>query len=265
MAWNSGRRELSRKAQTLIGVGLAVVTVVAVGGGLAYDRQRGHVDVSGLAPVEQPELVAETAKPVKVNVPTNRPLSAMIVGDSITVGVGATVPENGWAPTLIRQLERTTPVEASISAVSGANTAEQMARTDFSRPQDLVVLELGTNDNGNTADEPPTDVALLRQQYTDLVTRVRATSPDAALICLGGWLAATPAVPIDAVIKQACYDNGGKFVELTGLYQNNALRGPEGRVAWDGPGDNFHPNDDGMRRIQQLVTARYELAPSGDQ
>ncbi|WZH35156.1 MAG: SGNH/GDSL hydrolase family protein [Microbacterium enclense] len=256
-------------AGTLVGLVVVIVAALALG--------RGAVTTADATPAPTVISPRPTSTPLPTPTPTEAPTPtgaptptatpiptptllavprdangsarALITGDSLAAGFFATSEDRGFSALLANALG---PVE--LTAVSRAHqTLTTVAGvTDVPPDLDLAVIELGTNDVGI-----PTPLADFDAQYADLVARIRASSPDAALICTGTWTADGAAY--DEVIARVCAASGGRYVSLAGLFATPELRGPDGRDTFVGAGDDFHPNDAGHRAIADAVRA--VLAP----
>lgn len=169
----------------------------------------------------------------------------LVTGDSLAAGFFASTEAQGFSPLVTGALGRVTPTTVSrahqtLSTVAGV--------TEVPPDLDLAVIELGTNDVGI-----PTPLADFEAQYGDLLARIRASSPDAALVCLGTWT--HDGAAYDEVIARSCAANAGRYVSLAGLFAVAELHGPAGRDTFVGTGDEFHPNDAGHRAIADAVLA----------
>lgn len=169
----------------------------------------------------------------------------LVTGDSLAAGFFASTEAQGFSSLVTGALGRVTPTTVSrahqtLSTVAGV--------TEVPPDLDLAVIELGTNDVGI-----PTPLADFEAQYGDLLGRIRTSSPDAALVCLGTWTADGAAY--DETIARVCAANAGRYVSLAGLFALPELHGPGGRDTFAGPGDDFHPNDAGHRAIADAVLA----------
>lgn len=194
-----------------------------------------------------PRTVTPTPASTLLPVPRDAEGAArvLVTGDSLAAGFFATTAEQGFAALVADALA---PVE--LTAVSRAHqTLTTVAGvTDVPPDLDVAVIELGTNDVGI-----PTPLADFEAQYADLVTRIRSSSPDAALVCGGTWTADGAAY--DEVVARVCTASGGRYVALADLFANPAFHGPDGRDTFVGEGDDFHPNDAGHRAIADAVLA----------
>ncbi|WP_307387579.1 SGNH/GDSL hydrolase family protein [Microbacterium testaceum] len=169
----------------------------------------------------------------------------LVTGDSLAAGFFASTEAQGFSSLVTGALGRVTPTTVSrahqtLSTVAGV--------TEVPPDLDLAVIELGTNDVGI-----PTPLADFEAQYGDLLGRIRTSSPDAALVCLGTWT--HDGAAYDEVIARSCAANAGRYVSLAGLFAVAELHGPAGRDTFVGTGDEFHPNDAGHRAIADAVLA----------
>lgn len=262
--------EKRRKTLGLVGLGaLALATAAAVGMAV-FPTQEVPTAPAGLESKaaayskEVADRVAanraafEESRRVHTAFPTDRPLRVLYVGDSLSDGHSATRVANGYRPTLTAELSRRGPVEEHRSEV--LTTELKMAGNVVSVPgsMDVVIVQLGTNDAGGGGRTPVTQFTV---DYEGLMTDIRATSPNAAMLCLGTWRAPGTAEPYDHVIDETCGRHGGKYVDLTDLYGDVRNRGPAGKPAESGGvSDNAHPNDTGYRAIRDVLLDRIAIS-----
>lgn len=170
----------------------------------------------------------------------------LFIGDSLTGGWFASSPSASYA-------ERVTAALGGVRLDAGNRygwTLAHSASLMVGAPPpaaDVVVIELGTNDDSATA-------AQVSAIYGWTLATIRRASPAARLVCLGPWRGADYAA-IDEVERVACIGAGGRFVDLAPLFADGALHGPAGRATYHGPGDEFHPNDAGHAAIAAAVEA----------
>lgn len=190
------------------------------------------------------------------------PVRLFFVGASITTGAGASSAAHAYPQVVAAQLAAAGhPVQTHVMARSGITVAT--ADTwDVAVPSDVVIVQLATNDFMH--DEP---LATFSATYNDVVRRVRAASPTAQLICLGGWNDPASVNPIgvsaadyDAAAWSACTIAGGRYVDLSAIYMDARNHGPVGRATFLGPGDHFHPNDRGHEELAARVLASQDLS-----
>ena len=117
----------------------------------------------------------------------------VILGDSTAAGVGADY-QQGIAMGTTRQLEGTRRVEMSNLAISGARIGDvlrdQLPRALTLHP-DLILLSVGANDVTHL-----TTVASMRKDLREIVTRLRAASPNVAIVITGSPdMGAPPRIP----------------------------------------------------------------------
>jgi lysophospholipase L1-like esterase len=225
-------------------VAMAVAAVIIIGLNI-IQGQRVNAENGG-APARTPsQLPSATPSPT----PTAGPLSVWFSGDSLTVGVHATTEAEAFRSLVVTELGDRVG-ETTVTARSGATLQSVAEEYEVPAGMDVAVVALGTNDIG-------TDPALFGQQYAAYLARVVEASPDAQLICLGAWrpssLPGTSAR--DTAVSQACTDQGGTYIPLTGLFADASLRGPDGAPTWMGGADTFHPNSAGHRMIADRILA----------
>ena len=197
-----------------------------------------------------------------------RPLHLLFVGASITSGWYASAGHD-YRSLVERDLARRGySLQVQTRARPGARVA---SLTRFQAPtgMELIVLQLATNDSGSRR---PTDPSVFATEYSGLVQRLRAASPNATLVCLDAWANAStvnrlgvPVAVYDQAVEAACTGAGGHFVDLSAAYQVAAYHGPAGDPTPHGPSDWFHPNDGGHARLASLVLAAASPLPEAPQ
>lgn len=263
MALDTGRREISGKTKALSGAGLAVVAVAAVAGGLWFDSARStDVPVDGTSQLDSPR---DTAAPGFLEVPrpaNNAPMFVTFLGDSITNSWGASTFWQGFRPQLTNEWAQNGRIDPVVTAVSGATLNEVAQVANIPAKSNLVVIELGTTDNGDVKTPP----AVFRDQYKALIERVRTTAPDAAIVCLGTWRSQKEGLELDSIIAGECGVENAKYLTLRDLYSDTTNRGPEGRPIYlgGGVGDSFHPNDAGYAAIKQRIADYVQIVDVSD-
>ncbi len=177
----------------------------------------------------------------------------VVVGDSLAAGRFADSQDDAFP----RRLAAAVHARLELLAAPGVTTA-QLAGQAAPGGGDVVIVEAGTNDF--LFQTPRRRFA---DDYRALVAKVAAASPGAKLVCLTIWMPkdvadATPAkLPVssyDATIRRAC--PAGAVVDVSPIYAQPGMRGPEGRPTFLGPGDAFHPNSAGHAAIAQAIESR---------
>jgi lysophospholipase L1-like esterase len=159
------------------------------------------------------------------------------LGDSMTLGLGASAFDNGWVGQLGRVLTRDgRPFRVVNLAFSGARAADVLDRQlpalrGLPAPPDLVTVLIGAND-------------MLRRRYRDTLPATMAL----LLAALpGGTVMATlpqprpPAPAVNALIRRAAAERGLIVADMR----------RSGPATWRGrlASDHFHPNDLGYAGI----------------
>lgn len=235
------RRRIPRgKKLAYVGLGVLAVTTAAV------------VAMALTPPIPtSPQVARYSAAPtatttdgaLAVQRPANGPLRVVFAGDSLTYGLSASSEAKGYRPQVVAGLSESGPVEASRGGQTGNRIKTVADSIKFPVDTNLVVLALGTNDVWKT------DVGDVASQYKALVAKVNKSAPDAQLVCLGVWSNADGTRNYDPPIQAACEDGGGKFISIGDIYEDEKNRGPEGKPAFGGISDKFHPNDAGYKAI----------------
>lgn len=171
----------------------------------------------------------------------------LALGDSMTLGLGASAYDNGWVGQLSRVLTRDgKPYRVVNLAFSGARAADVLDRqlpalaalpgpndpaTGRPGPPDLVTVLIGAND-------------MLRRRYRDALpatmTALLAALP-AGTVVAGLPQPRPPAPAVNALIRHAAAERGLVMADMR----------RSGPASWRGrlASDHFHPNDLGYSGI----------------
>lgn len=213
---------MDRKTQTLIGVGLAVVTVAAVGGGLAYDNARTADSVAG----------SESSFTVPPP-PEYEYVPVSILGDSYSYGVGA-ASNNGYAKQLSNRLcwrtnFNTEPGTGYVNNGGEEGKAAYPTRAEGAAlgDPDLVIVQGSTNDNSSPQPQ-------ITDRANETFRLLRASAPEATIVAVGPTLVPSidPAALLadrDAV-RTAAEANGVRFIDPIelGWLADTTLYGEDG-------------------------------------
>ena len=189
------------------------------------------------------------------------PLRVLVVGASVSHGVGASAPSHDYVSDLGRMLEERTgrTVDLTVWSRPGARVSNG-DRWTLPPGQQVVIVHLITNDFIDA-----TPLLAYQRNLNTLLGRLHATSPQASLLCLGAWEptyavngAGVPVLAYDSIEKGACTRHGGHFLSPSPIYQHAAWRGPTGRLTAFGPGDDFHPNNRGHLHLAEAILAQLE-------
>ncbi|MHA4848578.1 SGNH/GDSL hydrolase family protein [Rhodococcus sp. MSC1_016] len=233
---------------------LIALTPVAVAAGFAWDTQRGAVAadrISGPPPVE--DYTPPQPDPAVVTRPDSGPLKVLFLGDSLTFGLYASNDAAGYRPQLVEEIREGGPVQELTAGQVGGKVADITPQSYRSGGFSLAVVELGT------ADVNKTDLPTFETNYRNLLTSVRATSPDVEFLCAGTWQDSKLGDPYDQVIERLCLENGGAYVDLSSLFLGEGYRGPANLPKHGGISDNFHPNDYGYTAISDALLYRLRI------
>lgn len=272
----SRRRRTSRRQQqpwvkyaaiALAGVGVLLIALAALQPKAPprADTERMDAARASAEAVDAEREKAEAkerreASIVRLDFPEDRALNIFWAGDSLTAGFSAVEQTDGFRFRVNRFLEKWGPVEEYVATKPAAEPLFKVGVLDEeSIPTagvDLAVIELGTNDAGRT------DEIEFKSQYAALIDKVMSGSPDAKMICAGAWgIPGTNGTgPYDRIIKTECEKVGGLYLDMTDLYLDEELTGPEGVETFAGPRDAFHPNDFGHEEIADYITSRIKVS-----
>ena len=172
-----------------------------------------------------------------------------VVGDSLAYGYYASEPARAWPARLRIALQRHGAVSEEVDAGPGEAAGEALVRT-VPRGDDLIVVELGTNDVKRHTG------ASFAATYGRLLRRLAHESPGAVLLCLEPWGPQAQVAEYSATIERLCRAAGGKAAPISGIYSAAANRAKAGVPFFDGTShDDFHPDDQGHAAIAQLVVS----------
>lgn len=186
-------------------------------------------------------------------------LRVLVVGASVSHGLGASTPSHDYASDLARMLQRQTgrSVELTVWSHSGARIAAG-DRWSLPRAQQVVIVQLITNDFIDA-----TPLLVYQEDLVTLLDRIRGTSARASLLCMGAWEPAyavnrvgIPVFAYDSIERRACAAHGGSYLSVSPIFQHNAWRGPRGRLTAFGKGDDFHPNNQGHLHLAEALLAQ---------
>jgi acyl-CoA thioesterase I len=171
------------------------------------------------------------------NVVNFPPKGARIIalGDSLTVGVGASTPERGFVPALERRIERT----IENRGVNGDTTRDALLRLQkdaLDAKPDIAIVLLGGNDYLKRVPEIETF-----QNLRSIITQLQSRGAVVLLVGIRGGL-----------LADHFDDNFETLAEETGvLFVPNILDGIIGDPAL--MADEIHPNDRGYEKMVDRV------------
>lgn len=228
---------MSRKKTSMTSVIVAAAVVLSVVLAAVYLHFVFNKDV-----VEASPNVAE------VTVREGDSLRVGIIGDSVDAGYYASEERLGFHQLVVDEWRKGGPVaDFPMAALIGGTAGDVLKNPVFPSGQQLFIVELGTNDASRV------DYNQFRAEYSTLLDRLQAASPDAGFVCMGVWRPKTSGETFDLIIKDLCEIRGGVFVSLSDLAADDALKGPPGVMTFAGESDSFHPNDVGHRAIADRV------------
>jgi undecaprenyl-diphosphatase len=197
------------------------------------------------------QSAAAEAQRLHLAFPADRPVRLLFMGDSVLEGYYATAADRTSASLIAQGLGRFGPVAATNAAVAG-HTVTDGLQVPLGRTQyDLVVLMYGNNDIFKSSGDA------FARDYPQLIAKVRATSPGAAVLCLPPWIPSYVSVNgnmastffIEA--QRQCEAAGGVFVDSLIGQAGGVNNAPIGTVNYLGPPakDYGHPSDLGHQVI----------------
>ncbi|GLZ51766.1 SGNH/GDSL hydrolase family protein [Actinomycetospora sp. NBRC 106378] len=189
--------------------------------------------LAGCASVPTPTTAADG----RLVVPSDRPVALLVAGDSLAAGFTTTDGDRAF----VRIIATTLGATVTMPPLRDQPLTTVDRVLDMPGGQDVVLVELGTNDIGRRT--PAID---FRARYAALLDRAREGSPAAALVCLGTWAGdggSSGGADYDTIISSLCAERAGRFVDLGPIYRAPGTRGTT----------DFHPDDDGHRMIADAV------------
>lgn len=174
--------------------------------------------------------------------PAGRPLHVLFVGDSITFGIRATTKAQAFPQLVTAALEAKGNVVAKVAGKGGAG-AHYWQPHPLPKGQDVVVLEIGTNDIGPFGTPHPGPDHWFQLGYSSLIAKLQKDSPHARFYCVGAWRpdAPVPAAKYDVAIRKMC---PGVFVSVE----------RQAKVAANvSTVDGLHPTDAGHAAIARAI------------
>jgi acyl-CoA thioesterase-1 len=226
---------------------VAIVSVVTLAGCVAgppvsewTSPSPGSENTAPVSPTSEPASTVSLVRGTTT-------LKTLFVGDSLTAGLYASAADRGFRPLMVQALEANGPVTQDQGFQVDATTSEVRQVASVGTDQDLAIVQLGTNDVNATP------LPTFEADYEETLSAIRESSHEVVFVCAGVWRGADEAAPYDDVIQSVCAAEGGAFRPMSDLFEVDANRGPAGRVAEGGVGDNFHPNDAGYSAIAQRL------------
>lgn len=201
----------------------------------------------GAAMFGQPQPARDPENVATVSVEAGAPMRVTFVGDSLDHGLYATTADRGFHSLMVQSWRTGGAVTDTPLNSLGGTTTTALGNRDIPRDQDLVVVELGTNDVTRISHQS------FRQNYHELLNRIKGASPDAALLCIGPWRPADTGGRYEIIIKDLCEAGGGVFRSISDLAENDGMSGPADEPTKYGLSDDFHPNDRGHQAIAERM------------
>lgn len=246
-----------RPHHTFIAVAVPVVVIAALAIGVASAAAPTVPSAESPSPTPTATVVTPaTATPITLTRDAD-PLSVMFVMDSVGYGRNASVQENGFRSLVVADLATSGLVTETAFGSKGDTTEASSALVQMPESLDLVVIELGTNDERVSTAYPQ-----FAMDYQALLTRITTETPDAAIVCVG-TLAFYPTAPTyDGIIQQLCEPAGGTYVSIADITADPQYLTQQGELQFEGPSeDSIHPNDAGHYLIAQRILNQITVLP----
>lgn len=237
--------------RVLVVVAVAVALLAVLPVTLAFSRRPSLATAASTVERPATDYVAEQRQSAVVDIqrPVGRPLEVTFIGDSLTVNSFAGKDSDSFRGIITSAWSKGGNLDVSKYARSGATTAEVAALVPPEVHADVIFVELGINDNGH---EVP--LSKVRADYGGLIDQLRASSPHAALFCVGLWGDAESMADIDGIVGDVCNYAGGRHIPVSDLFSKPNVRGPTGtKNALGQIIDDFHPNKAGHALLAQRI------------
>lgn len=169
----------------------------------------------------------------------------------MSAGMFAEVEADSFVSLVLDELE---PSELTLATRPHETLAVVSNYTEVPADVDIAIVELGTNDVGI-----PTPDDEFREGYDELLSQIRASSPEARLICVGTWTGW--GWTQDEIIRSSCEKFSGVYVHLRDLFDDEKNHGEEGKETFLGNADWFHPNSDGHAAIARRILVALDQFP----
>jgi lysophospholipase L1-like esterase len=192
--------------------------------------------------------------------------SILYVGDSITKhspseklgwknewGMAATTLSNDYVHQFSGKVAQAQGAELTtiVHAVGGGTVAGKLAdAASLSELRaDLIVIQLGENDNKVSSDE-------FEKTYEELGKMLQKNNPQSKVICLGTWGQPSGNAIKDERIQKVCARNAWAFASLKAANADPA-GAAKATGLWAHPGVGWHPSDIGMTAYAEALWKAY--------
>lgn len=222
----------------------------------SLERKSSQFTQEVAAQLETDKKATAEALLIRMDFPTDRPLSVLFAGDTLTGGYFASAQDKGFSQLIRASLAQHGEVEEVRGPNSGGKVDTLGGIRSPSGDLDLAVLQLGTIEAGQTMD--PTEFSKL---YETMLRNLKARSPDLHIVCTSVWQSSgANAGAYDRIVQEQCESFDGRFVSLGTIFSDSRYRGPAGNPTWAGASDKFHPNDAGHKAIADTILARIKVS-----
>lgn len=208
-------------------VGVAVAMVLAVAAGMLVGA--GGISVGGISVGGSPAAVSPSAAPEptptvsaggRAAAKATRPV-ALFVGDSYTVGQGASSPAERWSTLVAREMgwveqnvaDGGTGFVSRHPAKDLLSYEEQLRSVRFPERIDIVVIAGGQNDFPEVRTTPTQVFGAVAETYALAARRF----PDARIVAVGPstpWVVGLEARALDDAVRVAAEEHGARYVSL---------------------------------------------------
>ena len=120
---------------------------------------------------------------------------------------------------------------------------------DFKTHPELIVINIGTNDNSYTKGKPER-IEEFKTAYTDLIKQVRSNNPDSEILCILGLMGKELYPTITEVVDAYKSDSGDNKINYCEIDQINSSE--------DGYGADYHPHEVSHERAADTLIKKIE-------
>lgn len=186
-------------------------------------------------------------------------INYVALGDSLTAGWYATGLDKAYVNLVAAGLKDRMGFDVVTTQNAHAGVLlswgiTQVARVNAIKP-DLITIELGTNDADS---RHLTDIVLFETQLNSLIDKLTEVGYNPAIVLVTTWGTGVSANDYDAVIKKVGQERSIPVADISYIKRDPSSRGPEGIDTHLGKSDIYHPNDQGMKQISEVIYKQAE-------